>query len=89
MCPQRGLGGKGWTGDQTWQKNLEQIRTQKDVRAINGQVLSANEARRAITSAGGIIFRGPEISMTGTHTYNHLHYLYNGVKHTIEVLPNE
>ena len=52
-------------------------------------------AKNGVTSTfsydadGGNIVRDVEISMTGSHTYYHLHYYYEGVKHTIEVIPGE
>lgn len=84
-CGERGIGGKGWVGDKTWRDNINTVRTQQDVRTINGQVLSPNEANRLIDVAGGTYIRGPEISFEGTHTYWHIHYSYNKSYHTIEV----
>ena len=84
---QKGVGGKGWVGDKTWKSNIETIKNVRDVRTINGQVLSQYDATRLINAAGGEIFRGPEISLTGSHTYLHMHYYINGIKHTIEIMP--
>lgn len=84
-CVERGIAGKGWVGDKTWKQNIETVQTVTDVRTINGQLLSESEARRLIVAAGGVVFRGPEISLTGAHTYWHLHYYIGKVKHTIEI----
>lgn len=90
MCkqtPSKGVGGKGWGGDKTWKSNVETVRNITDIKTINGQVVSQYDATRLINAANGTIFRGPEISATGSHIYWHLHYYIDGIKHTIQVLP--
>ena len=85
----RGVGGKGWEGDQTWRSNVEQTKSGGTIENFNGNVPTEAEARRLIEQSGGTINRveGPHpAGGISDHTYPHINYTTSsGVKGTIRI----
>jgi len=86
----RGVGGKGWRGDQTWKQNVKTVADGGDVRELNGGTPTIDEAKALIAEARGVYHNfhpAHPVGGVSTHTYNHIHYLtQTGIRSTIEVL---
>ena len=85
----RGVGGKGWRGDQTWKQNVKTVAEGHDIRELNGGTPTVAEGRALIAEARGTYVSYHAAHPVGgisTHTYNHIHYLTErGIRSTIQV----
>ena len=86
----RGVGGKGWRGDQTWKQNVKTVADGGDILELNGGIPTGEEARALISEAKGILgayHNAHPVGGISTHTYNHIHYkTATGLRSTIQVL---
>jgi hypothetical protein len=85
----RGVGGKGWRGDQTWKQNVKTVAEGHDIRELNGGIPTIEEAKALIAEARGIYgdyHNAHPVGGISIHTYNHIHYLtQTGIRSTIQV----
>ncbi|MFA9463426.1 MAG: RHS repeat-associated core domain-containing protein [Velocimicrobium sp.] len=72
---EKGVGGKGWRGDNTWKKNVNQVKEGGTIKDLNGQVPTKVEAEALIRASGGKVNRveGPH-EAPNPHNYNHINY---------------
>lgn len=83
----KGVGGKGWTGDKTWRENVDTVDNGGTITSLNGGIPSQNQAIELIKQAGGSVLRidGPH-PYPNPHTFPHINYLTrNGIKGTIQI----
>lgn len=87
--PQRGIGGKGWRGDQGWRDAVKMVGKGGTIDNIGGQVPTQEEAETLIKESGGKVVRteGPH-DPPNPHTYDHINYTTeSGTKGTIQIQP--
>ena len=86
----RGVGGKGWRGDQNWKHNVKIVADGGDILELNGGIPTGEEARALISEAKGILgayHNAHALGGISTHTYNHIHYTTaTGLRSAIQVL---
>nr|OZC14107.1 hypothetical protein SPSIL_50350 [Sporomusa silvacetica DSM 10669] len=83
----KGIGGKGWRGDQTWRSNVQTVGSGGTIRDLKGQIPTKQEAMDLIIESGGKVNRieGPHES-PNPHNFNHINYTTaSGKKGTIEI----
>ena len=88
MCPQKGVGGKGWEGDKTWRENVKTVGSGGTIKSLNGGIPTESQARQLISQSGGTLTRveGPHL-YPNPHTFPHINYVtQEGIKGTIQIL---
>jgi RHS repeat-associated protein len=84
---QRGIGGRGWRGDQNWRNAVRDVERGGTIEDLGGQVPSKQEALDLINEAKGTVDRieGPHAA-PNPHQYPHINYTTaSGAKGTIQI----
>ncbi len=90
MCPEKGVGNKGWQGDQTWRENVNTVAEGGTITELKGGVPTQSQGIRLINQAGGEVIRieGAH-NPPNPHTYPHINYVVNKIKGTLRILQLE